>query len=87
MVAVTASKLRAAALRKRCFSLAKNCSIGLRSGEYLGRKNSLAPGGPNGTSDGVPLVAAEIVHHDDVARFQGWDEDRLDIEAERTARR
>src|ERR1700688_4494554 len=43
MAAVTASKLRAAALRSRCLSLAKNCSIGLRSGEYFGRKKSLAP--------------------------------------------
>jgi len=32
--------LRLAALRSQCLSLAK---IGLRSGEYFGRKNSLAP--------------------------------------------
>ena len=37
------SRVRAAALRKRCLSLAKTCSIGFRSGEYLGRKNSFAP--------------------------------------------
>jgi hypothetical protein len=43
MAAVTASKLRAAALPNRCFSLAKTCSMGLRSGEYFGKKNSLAP--------------------------------------------
>jgi transposase len=30
------------AVRNRCFNLAKTCSIGFRSGEYLGRKNSLA---------------------------------------------
>ena len=35
--------VRAAALRRRCLSLAKTCSIGLRSGEYFGSKISLAP--------------------------------------------
>ncbi len=34
---------RAAALRNKCLSLAKNCSIGFRTGEYFGRKKSLAP--------------------------------------------
>src|SRR3981189_995504 len=34
---------RAAALRNKCLSLAKTCSIGFRSGEYFGRKQSLAP--------------------------------------------
>src|ERR1700704_444346 len=43
MAAMRVSNVRRPALRKRCFNLAKTCSIGLRSGEYLGRKNSLAP--------------------------------------------
>src|SRR6478736_5464882 len=43
MAARTVSRVRAAALRKRCLNLAKTCSMGLRSGEYLGRKNSFAP--------------------------------------------
>jgi hypothetical protein len=34
---------RACALRSMCLSLEKTCSIGLRSGEYLGRKKSFAP--------------------------------------------
>ena len=33
---------RAAALRNKRLSLAKTCSIGFRSGEYFGRKKSLA---------------------------------------------
>ncbi len=33
----------AAALRNKRLSLAKTCSIGFRSGEYFGRKKSLAP--------------------------------------------
>src|SRR5512134_3262978 len=43
MASQTASAVRSAALRKRCLSLAKSCSMRLRSGEYFGRKNSLAP--------------------------------------------
>ena len=38
-----ASQERRAAFRNQCLSLAKNISMGLRSGEYLGRKKSLAP--------------------------------------------
>jgi len=54
-------------------------------GRVFRQEEQLGAGGTNGTSDRVPLVAAEIVHHDDVARSQGWDEDLLDIEAERLA--
>ena len=43
MVEHTASLVRAAALRSRCLSLAKTCSIGLRSGEYFGSRKSFAP--------------------------------------------
>ena len=42
MAAHTASTVRAAAFLTRCLSLAKTCSMGFRSGEYFGRKNSLA---------------------------------------------
>jgi hypothetical protein len=38
-----ASWVRLAALRRPCLSLEKSISIGFRSGEYLGRKKSLAP--------------------------------------------
>jgi hypothetical protein len=38
-----ASAVRAAFLRSNVLSLAKTCSIGLRSGEYLGRKIRCAP--------------------------------------------
>src|SRR4029453_14638496 len=43
MARQTASTVRAAAFRRKCLSLAKTCSMGFRSGEYLGRKNSFAP--------------------------------------------
>ena len=37
------STVRSAALRRSALSLAKACSIGLRSGEYGGSYQSLAP--------------------------------------------
>lgn len=55
MVATTVSRVRAAALRKRCLSLAKTCSIGFRSGEYLGRKNSFAPAERMARRTALPL--------------------------------
>ena len=70
--AVNVSIVRAAALRKRCLSFAKTCSIGFRSGEYFG---SLA--------DSFAFVAAEIVHNDEIARPQGGRRNLLDILLER----
>src|SRR5437016_7356296 len=43
MARQTVSTVRAASFRRKCLSLAKTCSMGFRSGEYFGRKNSLAP--------------------------------------------
>ncbi len=43
MAEQTVSTVRAAALRSKRLSLAKTCSMGFRSGEYFGRKSSLAP--------------------------------------------
>src|ERR1700680_4158442 len=71
-----ASNVRAAAFRSRCLSLAKTCSIGLRSGEYLGRKNSLAPAD---RINGFSLVAAKIVHDHEVARRKHRCQHLLDI--------
>ena len=70
MTAMAASTVRAAALRSRCLSLAKTCSIGFRSGEYFGRKNSFAPadrmaedeGGVRRHTLGGELVAFEEHH-------------------------
>ena len=76
-----ASDVRAAAFRKKCLSLAKTCSMGLRSGEYLGRKNSLAPAARMSWLDGFAFVAAEIVHDDDIAGLQGREENLFDDRA------
>jgi hypothetical protein len=40
MQAHTASRVRAASLRSKCLSFENTCSMGFRSGEYLGKKNS-----------------------------------------------
>jgi hypothetical protein len=62
--------------------LAKTCSMGFRSGEYFGRKKSFGAGRAYGSANRPPLVAAEIVDDDDIARPQGWDENLLDVESE-----
>jgi hypothetical protein len=57
-------------------------SIGLRSGEYLGRKKSLVAGGSERLTDGAALMGSEIIHDDDVARSQRRNEDLVDVLAE-----
>ncbi|KMK63875.1 hypothetical protein IMCC21224_1725 [Puniceibacterium sp. IMCC21224] len=42
-------------------------------------------GRPDGVADGVAFVAAEVVHHNDVARSEGWTQDALDVSAEDVA--
>src|SRR3954454_3379024 len=80
MAAQTASTVRAAAFRTRCLSLAKTCSIGFRSGEYFGRKNSLAPAERMSWARHC-FVAAEIVHDDDIAGTKDGQNNLLDIGA------
>src|SRR5580704_6104112 len=43
LASATASYVRASAFRSKVLNLAKTCSIGLRSGEYLGRNTRRAP--------------------------------------------
>ncbi len=58
--------------------MAKTCSIGLRSGEYFGR-NTGGPDGPDRLPDGLSFVRAEIVEDDDVAWFEGRNQELLDV--------
>src|SRR5215204_6140537 len=76
------STVRAAHLRRRCLSLAKTCSIGFKSGEIFWQEDQLGAGRADELAYGFALVAAEIVHDDDVARLQGGDEDPLDVSSE-----
>ena len=73
------SMVRFWAARIQCLILAKACSMGLRSGEYGGRYQSLAPAAWIDAAHGCRLVAAEIVHDDDVAGFEHRHELLLDI--------
>ena len=53
--------------------------MGFRSGEYFGRKNSLAP---RERPHGFTFVAAEIVRDDNVTGLQGREENLLDVNCE-----
>src|SRR5277367_3343906 len=82
LASATASYVRASAFRSRVLNLAKTCSIGLRSGEYLGRKTRRAPTARMAFRTPLPFVGAEIVEDHSVARLEGRDEELLDIGAE-----
>lgn len=77
-----ASRDLACASRNQCLILAKSFSIGLRSGEYFGRKNRRAPALRMGGADLLTLMGAEIVQDDDVAGFEFRHQNLLDIDAE-----
>src|SRR6185312_3300574 len=73
-----ASTVRSSAFRKRVLSFAKTCSIGLRSGEWR-QEEEFGAGAAYRLAHGLPFVAAQIVHDDDVARREGWNEELFDI--------
>ena len=75
----TASSVRGAALRTKALSLAKTCSIGLRSGEYFGRNRRRAPAAVIAFRTAFPFVGAEIVEHDNIVGLEGRDEELLDL--------
>ena len=54
-------------------------------GGIFRQEDQLGAGGTDELTHGVAFVAAEIVHDDDVAGFQGGDENRLDIGSEALA--
>lgn len=80
MARLTAIWDRASALRSRCLSLAKTCSIGFRSGEYFRQKEQLGSGVADGLSNVGTLVALQVVHHNHVAGPQGGDEQLLHVQ-------
>jgi hypothetical protein len=55
--------------------------MGFKSGEYFGKKKSLAPA----EAHDFASMAAEIVHHHDVAGTKRREKDLFDIEAEAVA--
>lgn len=52
-------------------------------GGIFGQEEKLGPGGPNRLADGAALMAAEIVHDDQIARLERGREHLLDIGFER----
>ncbi len=70
------------AARMRCLSLAKTCSIGLRSGLYGGKKMRWAASGADSLASRFALVAAKVVENDDLARCEGGCQHLLDVQGE-----
>ena len=85
MASETASSECGAAFRTSVFTLAKSCSIGLRSGEYLGRKRRRAPAALTRCAHRLSLVRAEIVEHDDVVALERREQELLDVGEEALA--
>ncbi len=67
------------------FEFGEDLLDGVQVGRVFRQEEELGAGRAYGVTNGAPLVAAEIVHDDDVARPQGWDENLLDVEPERLA--
>src|SRR3979490_1120365 len=76
-----ASAVRARSLRNRGLSLAKTCSMEFRSGEYLGRKNSLAPAERMSWRTTLPLWLPRL-SMTTMSSGQGGEEDPLDVGSE-----
>ena len=85
MASQTVSTVRLAAFRSQCLSLAKNFSIGFRSGEYLGRKKSLAPAERMARRTALPLCEPRLSMMTMSPGLQRRDEDLLDVELEALA--
>ena len=79
MASETASSVRGAAFQTKPLSLAKTCSIGLRSGEYFGRNRRRAPAALIAFRTAFPFVGSQIVEDDDVVALEGRDEELLDV--------
>ena len=71
-------------LRRKCLSLAKTCSMGFKSGES-GQEEELGSCGADELTHDFASVAAEIIHHDDVAGTKRREEYALHVEAKAVA--
>src|SRR5215475_5008797 len=75
-----ASIVRAAALRSRCLSLAKTCSFnGVQVWRVLRQKEQFGTSRTDEVPHGFSLMAAEIVHDDDVTFAQRRHEHPFDV--------
>lgn len=76
------STARLASARRRCFSFEKTCSIGVQVGAVGRQKQQPCASGADRHANSLALVAAEIIHHDDVAGFESRNENLIDISLE-----
>ncbi|MBR0935549.1 hypothetical protein JQ586_19440 [Bradyrhizobium jicamae] len=70
--------VRRAVLRSQYLSLAKNCSIGFKLGQDVGRSKSLVADRTDRATHGIGLVPVGIVHNNDVAVGHGREQNLLD---------
>ena len=64
------------------FELGEELLDRVQIGRVFRQVEESGAGAADGTTHGVGLVRAEIVHDDDVAVPQGWDQNLLDVEKE-----
>ena len=76
------STVRSSAFLRSVLSFAKTCSIGLRSGEYGGKKHEMGASRANDAADRAAFVRAEVIHDNDVAGAQRRSEHVFDISLE-----
>ena len=74
-----ASTVRSAALRRRALRPGEGVFDRVEIGTVGREVEQLRAGGLDGGAHGSALVAAEVVHHDDVARLEFRDKDLVDI--------
>ena len=67
------------------FELGERLLDRVQVGGVFGQEEQLRAGAPDGLADGLALVAAQIVHDDDVAGHERWDESVVDIALEAVA--
>ena len=73
-----ASTVRSAAFRSSSLELGEDLLDRVEVGAVGRQEEELGAGGPDRLADGLALVAAEIVHDDDVAGRERRDEELLD---------
>lgn len=66
-------------LAQPVFELGEELLDRIEVGGVLGQEEEPGAGRPDGVTNGLALVGAEIVHEDDVARLERGPEDRLDV--------
>ena len=77
MVRQSFGLVRGSALLTNCFSFAKTCSIGFRSGLYPGRNIMLAPRASMASRTPETFVATQIVGDHDIAWCERWSQELL----------